>query len=107
MQQAITGWGIRVLLAADREEALRCCRSAEQAPDVAICNLRLPGRVSGIVLAQELQREFGNCGALLIGTEFSEETLAAARDAGIPLLRQPLPPGRLRAALQQMLPIVA
>ena len=107
MQRAITGWGIRVLLAADREEALRCCRGAEQAPDVAICNLRLPGRASGIVLAQELQREFGNCGALLVGTEFSEETVAAARDAGIPLLRQPLPPGRLRAALQQMLPIEA
>ncbi|MBN8474031.1 ATP-binding protein [Sulfuritalea sp.] len=107
MQMAIAGWGIRVMLAANREEALGCCRGAEPAPDVAICNLRLPGRVSGIAVAQELQREFGGCGVLLIGTELSEEVLAEARAAGFSLLRQPLPPGRLRAALQQMLPIAA
>jgi DNA-binding response OmpR family regulator len=43
-------------------------------------------------------------GVLLISADTSEEAHAAARSAGFPLLKQPLPPGRLRAALRTLLP---
>lgn len=103
MEQAIVSWGGRVLLAASREEALRRCRESDHSPDLAICNLRLPGLVSGIELAQELQREFENMAVLLVSADVSEEAQAAARRAGFALLKEPIPPGRLRAALRHLL----
>jgi hypothetical protein len=52
-----------------------------------------------------LQRNFGPMGVLLISADVGEETLAAARRAGFPLLKEPVPPGRLRAALRQLLAV--
>jgi CheY-like chemotaxis protein/anti-sigma regulatory factor (Ser/Thr protein kinase) len=103
MQQAITGWGARVLLAANREEALRRCREGGAAPDMAICNVHLPGGVSGIALAQALRREFDHLAILLISADVGEDVQATVRGAGFPLLKQPVPPGRLRAALRHLL----
>ncbi|OHC67272.1 MAG: hypothetical protein A3H93_14800 [Rhodocyclales bacterium RIFCSPLOWO2_02_FULL_63_24] len=107
MEQAIINWGGRVLLAADREEALHRCHESDAPPDVAICNIRLPGLVSGIGLAQELQREFGHMAVLLISADVSDEAQTAARRAGFALLKEPVPPGRLRAALRHLLAVRA
>jgi signal transduction histidine kinase len=103
MEQAIVSWGGSVLLAANREEALRRCRESGQAPDLTICNLRLPGGVGGIKLAQELLRQFGQMAVLLVSADVSEEAQTAARQAGFALLKEPVPPGRLRAALRHLL----
>lgn len=105
MEQAIAGWGGSVLLAANREEALRCCRREEGPPDVVICNVELPGGIGGIALAQALRREFEHMGVLLVSADAGEDVQAAARGAGFPLLRQPVPPGRLRAALRHLLAV--
>ncbi|MBI5899366.1 MAG: response regulator [Rhodocyclales bacterium] len=102
METAIGGWGAKVMLAADGEEAWRCCEGGMR-PDIAICNLGLPGRESGIDLVRKLQRVYPAMGVLLVSADTSEETQAAARAAGFPLLKQPLPPGRLRAALRTLL----
>lgn len=105
MQQAIVSWGGRVLLAADREEALSRCRESDPPPDLTICNLRLPGRGSGIELAQELRREFEGMAVLLVSADVSDEAQNAARNAGFALLKQPVPAGRLRAALRHLLEV--
>ena len=105
MQQAIVSWGGRVLLAADRDEALRRCRESDPPPDLTICNLRLPGRGSGIELAQELRREFEGMAVLLVSADVSDEAQNAARNAGFALLKQPVPAGRLRAALRHLLEV--
>jgi CheY-like chemotaxis protein len=107
MEQAILSWGGSVLLAENREEALSLCRESDQVPDLVICNIRLPGLVSGIGLAQELQRELGHPGVLLISADVSEEAQTAARRAGFVLLKEPVPPSRLRAALRHMLGVGA
>ncbi len=103
MEQVIRGWGGRVLLAANREEALRCCRESALLPDLAICTLRPSDPLRGIGLAEELQREFGPIGILLVSADVSAEIQAVARGAGFPLLKKPVPPGRLRAALRYLL----
>ncbi len=104
METVVTGWGVRVLLAASRDEALaRCCDGAEK-PDAAICSLRLPGNASGIDLARDLRRLHPAMGIVLVSTDASETTQAAARAAGFPLLKQPVAAGRLRAALRTLLP---
>lgn len=103
MEQAIRGWGGDVLLAATQKEALHLCHESDHAPDLAICNVRLPDRVSGIQLGKELQREFEHMEILLVSADDNAEVQEAARRAGFALLRQPVPPGRLRAVLQQLL----
>jgi signal transduction histidine kinase len=103
MEQAITGWGCHVVLAANRKEALHRCRESDQVPDLTICNIRLPGRVSGVEFAQELQREFESMSILLVSADTSTEAQTAARNAGFALLKKPVSPGRLRAAVQQLL----
>jgi len=105
MEQAIVSWGGSVVLAATREEALHRCRERDHPPDLTICNLRLPGPVGGIELVQELQREFGQMAVLLVSADVSEEAQAAARGAGFALLKEPVPPGRLRAALRHLLEV--
>lgn len=103
MERAIANWGGRVLLAGDREQALRVCRESEHVPDLVICNVRLPGLVSGTSLVQELHKEFRNLAVLMISADVSEDAQMAAQLAGFQLLRQPVPPGRLRAALRHLL----
>ncbi len=103
MERAIVSWGGCVLLAASREEAKRLCRERDQAPDLLICNIQLQDEPVGISLAQELQHEFAQMAVLLISADVSEKAQAAARRAGFALLREPVPPGRLRAALQHLL----
>jgi CheY-like chemotaxis protein len=107
MGQTIVGWGGSALLAAGREDAWRCCRECASPPDLVICNISLVGALDGIGLAQELQREFTHMGALLVSADVSESSQTAARRAGFALLKQPVPPGRLRAALQQLLTVHA
>jgi signal transduction histidine kinase len=104
MEQAIVSWGSNVVLAATREEALHCCRESDHVPDLMVCNIRLPDRDSGLELAEELQREFKHMSILLVSADTSEEVQAAASRANFALLRKPISPSRLRAALRQLLP---
>ena len=70
---------------------------------MTICNVRLAGLLGGIELARELRREFADMSVLLVSADVSDEARTAARRAGFTLLKEPVPPGRLRAALQQVL----
>lgn len=105
MEQAIISWGGSVLLADSRETALQRCRESYRPPDLTICNIRLPGAVSGIELVQELQHEFQHMGVLLVSADISDEAQLTARHAGYALLKEPVPPGRLRAALRHLLAV--
>ncbi len=71
---------------------------------MAICNLRLPGKASGIDFGGELRSLYPGIGVLLVSADISEATQATARAKGFPLLKQPIAPGRLRAALRTLLP---
>lgn len=103
MERAIVEWGGSVIPAASHEEALYRCQQAGHPPDLLISNIHLPGRVDGIALARELRRKFERMAVLLVTADVSEEAQAAARNAGFSLLKQPVSPGRLRAALRNLL----
>ena len=99
--EVIVAWGGTALHAADRDAALRLCREQEP-PPMAICDVYLAGSQGGIAVGEELRREFPTMSILLIGPGDASEIKAAARCAGFTLLGKPVPPGRIRAALQQM-----
>ena len=103
MEHLIVGWGARVLVADSGEDALRLCRESADPPDLTICNIRLGGLLGGVELARELRREFTGMGLLLVSADAGEAARSSARREGFTLLKAPVPPGRLRAALQQLL----
>jgi signal transduction histidine kinase len=109
VKQLMTDWGLHVDCMSDAT-TVRHFFNGERGrkmsrPDVVIVNVGVscgePG--GGIALAQSLQREHPALGVLLTSSDFSVETQAAARLAGFPLLRNPVPPGRLRSVLCHLL----
>jgi DNA-binding response OmpR family regulator len=103
METAITGWGAKVILAAGRDDAspavakVACDRTWRS----AICDRQAESQGS---IWRELRQSTRAWAVLLVSADISEEAQAAARSAGFPLLKQPMPPGRLRAALRTLLP---
>lgn len=95
----IAGWGVAVRSAATAEEARELLGDRAFAPRYAICDIRLPGGEDGIALGQRLTRERPGLEVILVSADVSPVILARARRAGFPLLRKPVPPARLRAAL--------
>jgi DNA-binding response OmpR family regulator len=74
------------------------------APDAMIVDYRLAGGVDGLAAIAELRARFGRAiPALLVSGESSVAGIARIRASGIPLLHKPVPPARLRAALQFVL----
>ncbi|MBK6336256.1 MAG: response regulator [Betaproteobacteria bacterium] len=73
-------------------------------PDAMIVDYRLVGSVDGLAAIAELRARFGrDLPAILISGESSSAHLARIDASGIPLLHKPVPPAKLRAALQYTL----
>ena len=73
-------------------------------PDAMIVDYRLAGGTDGLAAIAELRARFGRAiPALLVSGESSVAGIARIRASGIPLLHKPVPPARLRAALQFVL----
>jgi signal transduction histidine kinase len=70
-----------------------------QAIDVALCDIRLPGAIDGIALAERLQRQKPELRIVLISADIDEATQSRARARGWHALRKPLHPAALKAIL--------
>jgi signal transduction histidine kinase len=129
LQPILTGWGLQVGFITDKATVRQFFNGMHghemPLPDVVILNPEIFGDENGdikgneldhepghepdyeqsqaIALAHVLQRAYPALGVLLISNDEALETQAAARLAGFPLLRKPVPPGRLRSALQHLL----
>ncbi len=67
--------------------------------DLALCDIRLPGRTDGVALAKQLQRQRPELAIALVSADIDEATSALARERGWHALRKPVQPGALRAVL--------
>jgi len=67
--------------------------------DVALCDIRLPGRTDGVTLAKRLQHQKPGLAIALVSADIDEATTALARERGWHALRKPVQPGALRAVL--------
>jgi two-component system, sensor histidine kinase len=93
MQTLLQTWGANVLVANNVEAA----RDMANTVQVAICDVRLPGAVSGLTLALEL-RERGLKAFLLTG-EINPALRDTAREKDLQLLVKPVSPHTLYATL--------
>ncbi|MGJ7525890.1 ATP-binding protein [Variovorax sp. GB1P17] len=67
--------------------------------DAALCDIRLPGVLDGIALAEKLQRQKPSLTIALISADINEATQRLAAERGWHALRKPVQPDELRAVL--------
>lgn len=104
MQGLLTRWGCRVMTAGSYEEAQRKLNESKQKLELLIVDYRLPGSISGIEIARQLQKRLSNPLAVIIITGDTEpERLREADASGYPLLYKPVQPAKLRSTLHYLL----
>lgn len=72
-----------------------------RALDVALCDIRLPGALDGIALAERLQRQKPSLAIALVSADIGEATQRLAAERGWHALRKPVQPAELHAVLVQ------
>ena len=99
MGELLQGWGYRVAAVACGEEAVATLEK-QAGPDLIICG----GEAGGCEAIRALRDEFGRgVPAVLITGDVTAETLREAAVSGLPVLRKPLAPSRLRAAVTSLM----
>lgn len=100
LQGLLASWGADVRAASDMAGALGCLQTGFQ-PDALVVDLRLGVQVSGIQAIADLRLALNEAElpALVVTGDVGGDYLAAAREAGLPMLVKPVRPSQLRAFL--------
>ncbi|HVZ45057.1 MAG TPA: response regulator [Ramlibacter sp.] len=97
-------WGCVVAKATSGQQAEALLEASGSAPDLVISDLRLDDGELGTDLVMRLRKQYGQkLPALLLSGDTSLQTAREVRRHGLKLLYKPLPPGRLRAAIEGLL----
>lgn len=104
LQMLLEGWGYRVMAAADGDAALAALAAEEDAPDLVLSDLRLPGRLSGFELIQAVRERMGRAipGVILTG-DTDPRRLREAKSGDLVLLHKPFDPGNLGGVIAGLL----
>ncbi|MFM9927958.1 hybrid sensor histidine kinase/response regulator [Variovorax sp. H27-G14] len=90
-------WAVEPRVYASAAEALALADL--RALDAALCDIRLPGALDGIALAEKLQRQKPSLAIALISADINEATQRLAAERGWHALRKPVQPDELRNVL--------
>lgn len=100
MELLLSGWGCRVIKAADVASALEGVHAAKAQPDFVLVDYHLDAG-HGIEAVMALRWKLGRLPAALITADRSRKVRDAARAAEMTVLQKPLKPAALRALLAQ------
>jgi two-component system, sensor histidine kinase len=104
MHSLLTSWGHDVLATGSGDEMLVRIATCAGRPDLIICDYRLRGGANGIAVIERLRSEYNaEIPALLITGDTAPDRLKEARASGLLLLHKPVPNGRLRAAIGNLM----
>ncbi|MGS0893216.1 ATP-binding response regulator [Burkholderia stagnalis] len=93
-------WGYDTIVAASADEAVERLASCPKRPDLLVCDFRLRGNENGLHVIERLRTEYNlEIPALLISGDTAADRLAEAHASGCVLLHKPIPNGKLRAAI--------
>jgi CheY-like chemotaxis protein len=102
MEMVLTGWGCRVLKAADLAEATASIEATGFVPRVLLVDYHLD-EGNGVEAISALRRRFGpDLTAILITADRSPDVREEARAHGVLLLNKPVKPAALRALITQV-----
>ncbi|WP_029005432.1 PAS domain-containing hybrid sensor histidine kinase/response regulator [Azorhizobium doebereinerae] len=100
MEMLLSGWGCRVIKAADVPSALEAVLAAKVQPDFVLVDYHLDVG-NGIEAVMALRWKLGKLPAALITADRTRKVREAARAAEMAVLHKPLKPAALRALLAQ------
>ncbi|PBI89262.1 Autoinducer 2 sensor kinase/phosphatase LuxQ [Variovorax boronicumulans] len=100
LQGLLASWGAEVRAASDMAGALACLQAGFR-PDALVVDLRLGLQASGLQAIADLRLALNEADlpALIVTGDVGGDSLAAAREAGLPVLVKPVRPSQLRAFL--------
>jgi len=104
MKLLLERWRCKVVTAASLREVLAKLGASAHIPDALICDFRLHGEETGLLVIDALRAEFNQeIPALLVTGEPIAKELQSQLPQGIPLFQKPIGPESLHLALQQLL----
>jgi signal transduction histidine kinase/CheY-like chemotaxis protein len=104
MHSLLTGWGYSVVAAGSGAEMLSELAKCRETPKVIICDYRLRNEENGIEVIKEIQAECNEAiPAMLITGDTASHRLVEAQASGLLLLHKPVPNGKLRAAIVNLI----
>ncbi len=104
MRSLLESWGHEVIAAGSSRELMERLAQRSTRPDLVICDFRLRGEENGIGVIQRLRSEYGeDLPGVLISGDTAPDRLKEAQQSGFLLLHKPVPNGRLRAAIGNLM----
>ena len=104
MRSLLAGWGFEAIVAGSCAQMLERVADCATRPDLIICDYRLRGSENGIDTVLRLQSEFNaDIPAMLITGDTAPDRLKEAQKSGFLLLHKPVPRGKLRAAIGNLI----
>jgi CheY-like chemotaxis protein/anti-sigma regulatory factor (Ser/Thr protein kinase) len=104
MTTLLIGWGHHVIAVGSGQEAMQQLMSCTAQPNLIICDYRLRDGENGIDVIEQLRSEYNeHIPGMLITGDTAPERLANARTSGLLLLHKPVPNGKLRAAIVNLM----
>jgi signal transduction histidine kinase/CheY-like chemotaxis protein len=105
MSALLGQWGCEVVTATDESSALAALRG--QAPELILADYHLDHGVVGCDVVRHLREHYGQViPAVIITADRTDQCRRSLQRLGAPLLNKPVKPGKLRAALSQMLGVI-
>ena len=96
----LQSWGGTIRQARSAPEALLCC-SGGWVPDFIITDYRLSGSVNGVDAVRQLRTQLGyEVAACVISGDTDASVRQLVGNAGLTLLKKPVPPAKLRSVLR-------
>lgn len=105
LERLLRGWGWSAMSCRSADQAIDCLRASDDPRAVILLiEYRLAGQDDGLAVIDRIRGEFGaTIRAVLMTGDIDNSALSeGAKDLGIPVLRKPIKPIRLRAALTPM-----
>lgn len=104
MERLLAGWGHDVIAAGSGDEAVARLASHPVRPDLIVSDYRLRDGETGTEVIERLRSEFNETiPALIITGDTAPDRLIEARTSGLVLLHKPVPNGKLRAAMRNLM----
>lgn len=104
MSSLLTGWGHRVVAAGSASEAIELLSARAARPDLLICDFRLRDGENGLDAINRFRTEYNEyLPAMLITGDTAANCSLEAKANGLVLLYKPVPSGKLRAAISNLI----
>jgi PAS domain S-box-containing protein len=103
MAQLLEGWGCEVLKADSTAAAIAAVENASRIPAAMLVDYHLSDDDTGLATVAAIRAAWGPLPAVVITADHGDEVRERVRLAGVRLVRKPIRPAGLRAALNQLL----